>query len=170
MEMLDVFDINGNLLGAESRAFCHSENPGVYHKAVWIWLKNSNGQVLVQKRSRLKKKSPLKWDMPVAGHVDAGESPLQTCVREAKEELGIEVAESDFVFLKEIVNQRGWELSQVYVLKTDIEENQMTLQEEEVEQVKWLRFADFEKLIYSDEFCNHSKEYRGWVVEILKKI
>ena len=170
MEMLDVFDVNGNLLGVESRQFCHSENPGVYHKAVWIWLKNSKGQVLVQQRSRLKKHGPLKWDMSAGGHVDAGESQLSTCVREVKEELGIEVAESDFVFLKEIVNQRSWELSQVYLLKSDVGENQITLQEEEVEQVKWLDFEVFEKLIYADEFCNHSKEYKDWVVATLKKI
>ena len=42
-EMFDVFDINGNYLGVKTKSFCHSENPGVYHKPVWIWIKNSGG-------------------------------------------------------------------------------------------------------------------------------
>ncbi len=42
-EMLDTFDIDGNFLGIKSRSFCHSENPGVYHKPVWIWIKNGEG-------------------------------------------------------------------------------------------------------------------------------
>ena len=67
-EMLDTFDIDGNFLGIKSRSFCHSENPGVYHKPVWIWIKNGEGGILVQKRALTKKKSPGKWDMPAAGH------------------------------------------------------------------------------------------------------
>ena len=167
-EMLDTFDINGKFLGAQPRSFCHSENPGVYHKPVWIWIVNSNGQILVQKRALTKKKSPGKWDMPAAGHIDAGESCLQGCVRETTEELGLNVKEDDFIFLKEFVNQRGWELVQVYLLKNDTKSEDMKLQTEEVEQVKWLNYDEFVRLLYSDEFCNHSEEYKNWVCEVLK--
>ena len=167
-EMLDVFDIDGNHLGVKPRSFCHSENPQVYHKAVWIWIKNDNGQLLVQKRALTKKKSPGKWDMPSAGHVDAGETPLNTCVRETKEELGINASENDFIFLKQIINKKGWELAQVYLLKTNVNENEIKIQSEEVAEVKWLNYTDFVKLLYSEDFCTHSKEYKDWVSKILK--
>ena len=167
-EMLDTFDINGNLVGVQTRSFCHSENPGVYHKSVWIWIVNSNKQILVQKRALTKKKSPGKWDMPVAGHVDAGESCLQGCVRETLEELGIKTKEDDFIFLKEFVKQSGWEFVQVYLLKNDTKIEDVKLQTEEVEQVKWLNYDEFVKLLYSDEFCNHAEEYKDWVCEVLK--
>ena len=167
-EMLDTFDINGNLVGVQPRSFCHSENPGVYHKSVWIWIVNSNKQILVQKRALTKKKSPGKWDMPVAGHIDAGESCLQGCVRETLEELGIKTKEDDFIFLKEFVKQSGWELVQVYLLKNDTKIEDVKLQTEEVEQVKWLDYDEFVKLLYSDEFCNHAEEYKDWVCEVLK--
>ena len=139
-EMLDTFDINGKFVGVKSRSFCHSEKPGVYHKPVWIWIVNSKGEILVQKRALTKKKSPGKWDMPSAGHISAGESCLLGCIRETKEELGIEVKKEDFIFLKEFLVQRGWELAQI-----------------------------FKKLIYSDKFCNHDKQYKDWVCEILKE-
>ena len=132
-EMLDTFDIHGNFLGVKPRSFCHSENPGVYHKPVWIWIVNDKGEILVQKRALTKKKSPGKWDMPSAGHIDAGESPIEGGVRETEEELGIKCKPEDFIFLKEFVNQRGWELVQVYLLKTNIKAEDMKLQKEEVE-------------------------------------
>ncbi len=97
-EMLDVFDINGNYLGVKSRTFCHSCNPGVYHKPVWIWIINSKGEILVQKRAKMKKNNPHKYDMPVAVHVDAGETSISGCVRETYEELGIKTKEEDYIF------------------------------------------------------------------------
>ena len=144
-EMLDTFDINGNFLGVKTRSFCHSENPSCYHKPVWIWIVNDAGRILVQKRAKTKKKSPGKWDMPSAGHIDAGETCLQGCVRETKEELGIDTKESDFIFLREWVNQRGWELAQIYLLRCNVKEEDFVLQEDEVECVKWLDYEDFKK-------------------------
>lgn len=167
-EMLDTFDINGNFIGVKSRSFCHSENPGVYHKPVWIWIINSKGEILVQKRAKTKKKSPCKWDMPSAGHIDAGETCLNGCVRETYEELGIKTEEKDYKFLKEFVNKRGWELVQVYLLIKDIDIDNIKLQVEEVECVKWLTYNNFVKLLYSDEFCNHAKEYKDWICKVLK--
>ena len=37
-----------------------------------------------------KKQYPGKWEMAAAGHVDAKEKPMDTCLREIKEELGCE--------------------------------------------------------------------------------
>ncbi len=167
-EMLDTFDIDGNFLGAKTRRFCHSENPGVYHKPVWIWIINDKGEILVQKRALTKKKSPGKWDMPSAGHVDAGENCLTACVRETEEELGLKVKSNEFIFLKEYLNQKGWEIVQIYLLKNNTTEKDFVLQTEEVEQVKWLSYNEFVKLLYSNEFCNHEKEYKDWVCEMLK--
>ena len=168
-EIFDVFDINGNFLGTRPKSFCHSENPGVYHKPVWIWIINKEGKILVQKRALAKKKNPGKWDMPSAGHVDAGETILQGCVRETFEELGLKTKESDYIFLREFVTQEGWELAQVYLLRTNAETEDMTLQTSEVERVEYLDYDKFVQLLYSDEFCPHKKDYKDWVCEILKK-
>lgn len=167
-EIFDVFDINGNFLGTRPKSFCHSENPGVYHKPVWIWIVNGN-KILVQKRALTKKNHPGKWDMPSAGHVDAGETILQGCVRETFEELGLNTKESDYIFLKEYLAQEAWELGQVYLLKTDAKIEDMTLQKEEVDEVKYLDYDEFVKLFYSDEFCPYKNDYKEFVCKILKK-
>ena len=168
-EIFDVYDIHGNHLGVRPKSFCHSENPGVYHKPVWIWIVNDKGQILVQKRAATKKKSPNKYDMPSAGHVDAGETLLQACVRETEEELGLKCKESDFIFLKEWLIQESWEFAEIYLLKTKAKVTDMKLQKEEVAEVKYLDYDEFVKLFYSDDFCNHAKEYNDWVCEVLKK-
>lgn len=106
--------------------------------------------------------------MPSAGHVDAGESCLDACVRETEEELGLHFKKEDFVFLKEYYHPRAWELAQVYLLTADFKISDVTLQKEEVAEVKWLSYDEFIKLLYSEEFCNHPKNYKDWVAEVLK--
>ena len=106
--------------------------------------------------------------MPVAGHVNAGETCLTTCVRETKEELGIDTLESDFTFIKRFINHKGWEFGEVYLLKKDIKLADIILQKEEVDKVEYLTYEDFVKLLYSDDFANHSKEYKDFVADLLK--
>ncbi len=168
-ELFDTYDINGKYLGIKTKSFCHSENPGCYHKPVWIWIINDKGQILVQKRAATKKNLPNKWDMPSAGHVDAGETLLQACVRETGEDLGLKTKESDYIFLKEWLSQETWEFAEIYLLKTRAEISDFKLQKEEVAEVKYLYYNDFVKLFYSDKFCNHATEYKDWVCEELKK-
>ena len=120
-EMFDVYDKEGRWLGVRPKSFCHSKNPGVYHKPVWIWIVNSKNEVLVQKRALTKKHMPGKWDAPSAGHVEAGEDFLSACERETREELGVIVPRSKFVFQKEILSEKVWELGQVYLLVLDVD-------------------------------------------------
>jgi len=168
-EILDVYDKNGNLLGQKTRSFCHSENAGVFHKAVWILVKNKKGEILIQKRSMNKKEDPGKWcDTPVAGHISAGDSPIETCVRETKEELDIDTKPSDFIFLREFLNEAEWELGQIYLLNKEIKLEDIKIQKEEMDEVKYVSYDEFIKLLHSDEFSNEPKEYKDFIAEVLK--
>ena len=168
-EMFDTYDINGNFLGVKPKSFCHSENPGVYHKPVWIWIVNSKNEVLVQKRASTKKFMAGMWDTPSAGHVEAGEDFIVACQRETEEELGIKVNKNEFIFLGEIVSQKVWEIGQVYLLKKDIDYNKFKLQKNEVEEVNWLSFSKFKNLFYSDKFVPYDKSYKDWVCQKICK-
>ena len=167
-EMFDVYDINGNHLGVKPKSFCHSENPGVYHKPVWIWIFNSKKQLLIQKRASTKKFMPNLWDGSATGHVCAGETSLDGCVREVFEELGLDFKKSDFIFLGEFPAPEVWEIGQVYCLKTDKSIKEMKLQENEVSEVKWITLNKFETLLMSDDFLPYSNEYKTWIIKNLK--
>ncbi|MBP3431906.1 MAG: NUDIX domain-containing protein [Clostridia bacterium] len=167
-EMLETFDREGNFVGVKSRTVCHSSNPGVFHKTVLIWMKNDEGMILVQKRSKNKKQAPGLWDTSSAGHVPAGETCLQTCVRETREELGIDVQESDFLLLGKSVENDSWEIAHTYLLKNNTKLEDLKIQKEEVDEVKWLNYEEFVELLHSEKFHDHGNNYSTWVAELLK--
>ena len=168
-EILDIYTRDGKHLGTKTREECHRENPGFYHKPVWIWIINDNGQFLVQKRSQQKKWFTGMWDIPSAGHLEAGEEPIDGAIRETKEELGIDTNAKDYEYVGEYISDTTWELGQVYILKTNKKVEDMQFQEEEVETAKWLPFDEFLDLLYSDLFIPYDKEFKDMSVEILKK-
>ena len=168
-EIFDVYTREGIYLGTKPKSFCHSENPEVYHKPVWIWAINSQGEILVQKRSQYKKSNPNKWDMSVAGHSKSGESHIDAAIRETFEEIGIQTKKDDYDFLFEYCFEQGWELAQVYLLKIDIPVNKMHLSSREIGEVKWLPFTEFKKLLYSKDFAPHNMDFRRKICHIIKK-
>eukprot|EP00928_Gymnodinium_smaydae_P074549 TRINITY_DN57586_c0_g1_i1.p1 TRINITY_DN57586_c0_g1~~TRINITY_DN57586_c0_g1_i1.p1 ORF type:complete len:289 (-),score=22.16 TRINITY_DN57586_c0_g1_i1:50-916(-) len=64
---------------------------GDWHRSVHVWLLDSTGDLLLQKRSEHKDTHPNRWDVSCAGHIGAGDDGLSTAVRELDEELGIKV-------------------------------------------------------------------------------
>ena len=170
-EMLDIYTRDGKWLGVKTRSECHTENPGFYHKPAWTWVYNSKNEILVQKRAMCKKKYAGYWDMACAGHVDAGETPKQGAIREAKEEIGLDVSEDDVKLMFEhIEDEDYWKIGQVFFIKADREIEEFTLQKDEVEEVKWLNFDEFKKLFYSDKWAPCSDEYKRLVIEHFEKI
>lgn len=142
-EFFDVLNERGEYIGKiESRNNCHTK--GLWHKAVAMFIINSKGQVLLQKRSANKKMWPNMWDITAGGHVLAGEFGFQSIIREAEEELGISLNKNDITFVGssistnvqgDIVNNH---FNEFYIVNKDIDETTSKLQEEEVSEVKWV--------------------------------
>ena len=143
MEEYDVLNEKGEYIGkTETREKCHKE--GLWHKAVVVFIINSKGQVLLQKRSASKKMWPNMWDITAGGHVLSGEFGFQAILRESKEELGIELNKSDITFIGagistnikgDIINKH---FNEYYVANKEIDETKLKLQEEEVSEVRWI--------------------------------
>ena len=158
-EVLDIYTREGVHLGARPRSECHHDNPGFYHKPVWIWIVNDEGKFLLQKRSMAKKRYPGLWDIPSAGHLNAGEASIDGAVRETKEELGVDTDPRDYRFLCEYIMDDAWEIAQVYLLKLNKKINEMNFQKAEVETAQWFSFDDFKKIIHSDMFVPYDDEF-----------
>ena len=156
-ERFDTFDKDGNYLGVRTKSYCHSEYADCYHKTVWIWIINSKKEILVQKRSSLKKFMPEKWDMSSAGHVSTGEDFLTACIRETQEELGLLFKKEQFVFQAEILSQSLKEFGQVYFLFADFSIEDTRLQADEVAQIQWFTYDEFIRLLYSPDFVPHDE-------------
>lgn len=88
MELIDVLDEKRNSTGEVlSRKEIHKK--GFWHRTVHIWVVNSKGQILLQKRSPLKKTSPNMWTTSASGHLSAGDTSIVGAIRETKEEIRI---------------------------------------------------------------------------------
>lgn len=78
-ELFDVVDENNVVIGQETRGNCHRE--GIPHRAVYAFLFNDRGQLLIQKRAAEKKVGPNQWDLTVAEHLQPGESYFHGALR-----------------------------------------------------------------------------------------
>lgn len=169
-EILNVYTRDGKLIGTRTREECHSKNPGFYHKPAWTWIYNSNGEILVQKRASSKKTLPNYWDMPCAGHVVAGETSIQGAIREAKEEIGLDIKEEECKFMFEYIQENCWEIGQVFFVKIDKNIEDFILKEDEVSEVKWLSFEEFKKMLYSKEWVPYDEEYKDMIIKKLEEL
>lgn len=87
-ELLTQVTDDDEIIGPVLRSLVHG-NPSLIHRSVHVLVFNSNGKLLLQKRSMLKDTQPGKWDTSVGGHVGFGQSYLEAAHRETEEELGI---------------------------------------------------------------------------------
>jgi len=91
-----LIDENGTTIGKATRSQCHNGSK-LLHPVIHLHVFNSNGDLLLQKRSQNKDIQPGKWDASVGGHVDFGETIETALFREAKEELGIDDFIPEFI-------------------------------------------------------------------------
>ena len=97
-EILEVLDEEGNDTGeTKERGRIHQKE--LYHPVADVWIYNREGELLMQKRSQNKDIRPQHWGASAAGHIRAGEDPTKEAIREVKEELGIDIEESDLEYV-----------------------------------------------------------------------
>ncbi|MGM9913015.1 NUDIX hydrolase [Floccifex sp.] len=169
MEYLDVVDELGNPTGQiVERTIAHEK--GIRHRTshVWIIRKKEKLEILLQLRSKEKDSFPSCFDISTAGHIPAGCSYVESAIREAKEELGIEIDEKKLIYCgKQNREFKGEfhgnvfhdvQISNVYCYYLD--QDQFTVQKEEIEKVVWMSFDDcvngvkhnlFNNCIFMDE-------------------
>jgi len=153
-EYFDVCDEDGEPTGeVVAREKAHRE--GIRHRTAHVWVvRKAEGcwQVLLQKRSENKDSFPGKYDTSSAGHIPAGDEPLESALRELGEELGIHASPEQLHYAgifdiryEKVFHGRVFrdnELSHVYVYLEPVDIGDLTLQAEEVSRVDWF---DLEK-------------------------
>jgi len=149
-ELIDLLDANGNATGNSAmKSEAHAK--GLWHCSVHVWIFNSRGEVLLQKRALNKDAYPGLWDISSAGHVSAGETAEQAAVREVGEELGLKVRPSNLKKLevRKLENEpkpdfHNKEHVHIYLLRFDGSVKKLKLQKEELDDVKFVPLDKYE--------------------------
>lgn len=141
-EKFDVLNDLGEFTGEiATREECHKN--GLWHRAVYAFIIDEEGNILLQKRSDNKKLWPNMWDVTVGGHVLSGEFGRQALIRETKEELGIDINDDDIKYLvgSTSINEKGdivnKHYNECYLITKKIDISKIKLQEEEVSEIKY---------------------------------
>ena len=164
MEYLQVFDKEGNALNESvARNKKMSLPNGKYFKTVIVYIQNSKGEILIQKTSKQKNSV---W-ATTGGHVQSGVSSLDTMHNEILEELGIDIEMEKL----ELIRTEGpikypCALQDDYFLQMDIDIDELTLQKEEVEFVKWMTVSEIEQLIAKNNFREGNIPFFEYLVKI----
>ena len=166
-EIFDIVDEKGNPTGKTiERKMAHET--GARHRTAHIWIiRNINGhlEVLLQKRAMNKDSFPGRFDTSSAGHIQAGDEPKESALRELFEELGIKAFEEDLEFAgkfnidyeKEFHGKlfKDKEIAFVYVYRKEMDIDKLTLQKEELDAVEWFdaEYVREECLKHNQKFC-----------------
>ena len=149
MEKWDLYDRHRNKIGKQIVRGDEMKQDE-FHLAVHVCIFNSNGQMLIQQRQPFKKGWSNLWDITCGGSAVAGDTSQQAASRELFEELGIhynfEKMRPQFTFNFE----RGFD--DYYIIEYDIDLNELTLQPEEVQAVKWASKEEILELIKQNKF------------------
>ena len=159
MEVWDIYDKDRNL---KNKFFVRGEDntleDGDYEVVVHVAIFNSDGEMLIQKRSMSKSKFPNLWDMSAGGHTLAGETSSEAMERELFEELGYIHDFSEERPYMTINYDQGFD--DIYVIKSDdINIEKLKLQPEEVQSVTWASKDEVLQLIEEGKFIDYCPGY-----------
>ena len=157
MEYWDIYDKDGNFTGRKKGKY-EKWDKDEYHLATEVWVINSKKQILIQQRSEKCQLLPGIWAL-TTGRVVSGETTRQGCIRELKEELGIEAKEEECNLVKSLLKNRLGIIWDIYFLSKDVELEDVTLQKEEVSRVKLVNTDEFRDMLKEGIMCEYSEVY-----------
>jgi len=144
---------------------------GLWHASVHVWITNTKGEVLLQKRASNKDTFPNLWDVSVAGHLTFGDTPLKAALREVQEEIGITLDASCLEHIMSVrsiknptplITDREFHHIYIAVWKDAIPSiADFTLQQEEVAALRWISITALKQELKKKtiDFVPHEKDY-----------
>lgn len=149
MEKLDVYDgnrikLNKTLYRGESLG----ENE--YHLVVHLVIMNDKNEMLIQRRALTKAGFPGMWDISVGGCVVANETSQMAMERELKEELGLALSFQNMRPQLTLNTENAFD--DIYVIRCGVDLKDLTLQKEEVMEVKWANRDEIFQMMIQHEF------------------
>lgn len=155
-EFWDIYDKERNRTGRTvERGKPMAQNE--YHIVVEAVIRNSKGEFLISKRAP-NKHLPNLWEF-TGGSVLAGEDSLSGALREAKEELGVELDRNKAVLFKTGIRQYRSlpDFNDIWLFSFDCDINDVILQEGETVDAMWATSDQIKEMIKNKEFVEYNE-------------
>ena len=148
MEKRDLYDKNKNLTG--KTIFKNFPIPnGCYILVVLIFIQNSDGKFLIQKRSKIKNGKFA----TTGGHPKSGQTSLEGDITEVKEEIGLDISDKDIKLFFSGKSDTTKVFCDDYYIKMDIPNiENLKLQKSEVDSIYWFSIDEIKKLMQEGKF------------------
>jgi 8-oxo-dGTP pyrophosphatase MutT (NUDIX family) len=162
-ELWDVYDINRVRTGRTVQRGPMA--PDEFHIVVNVWIKNSRGEYLISKRSPGKPYALL-WEC-TGGSAVAGEDSLTAAIREAKEELGVELDTNKGTLIRSFCRaEPGWsDFVDVWLFSCEWPIERVVLQEGETCSAMWVTREKILDMLDRGEFL--SRELLPYIDELM---
>jgi isopentenyl-diphosphate delta-isomerase len=164
-ERIILVDQNDREIGSEEKLKAHS-NGAKLHRAFSIFVFNSKGETMLQKRAMTKYHSPGLWTNTCCSHPNYGESIIGAAHRKLRQEMGFDCDMDErfsFTYKAEVGNGlTEWEYDHVLFGRYD---KDPMLNPEEAEEWKWISLDDLKK-----DAERNPKAYTAWLRIIIDRI
>jgi 8-oxo-dGTP pyrophosphatase MutT (NUDIX family) len=129
---------------------------GRYYLVVHVWIRDESGAFLIQQRAAHVESAPGVW-ATTAGYVQAGEDSASAAIREAHEELGIELDPRQLTHF----GRAAWRdlLSDVWLAHVSRAAVEHLQPGAEVSACRWVSRAEMLKLAEQGEFFSYTYLY-----------
>jgi len=135
IEFFAVVDGDDNFMYAvKGKELLHTE--GKLHRSIHLFIEVFGGKIIIQKKAPHTENGG-KWSSAVSGHVRTGESYQDAVVREAKEELGIDIDKTDLIDIAKVSpsEETGNEFVTLYTYLLDPEKEDVRIACGEVDEL-----------------------------------
>lgn len=161
-ELVDIVDHDDNVLYQCTRKEMRAQV--LRHRAVFIAVVNSAGELLIHQRSAMKDLWPSWWDIAVGGVVSAGEGYDAAALRELDEEVGIAGVPLVDLGVGTYSDKEVSLVGKCFLAKND---GPLVLRDGEVVAIEWVSQNDLHKRLAERDFLPDSK---ALVLPALQKI
>lgn len=167
-ELIFTVDEHNQPVDPQSRTAAHKD--GHWHRTAHIWVRNKKGELLCQQRSLLKDTRPGFWEAHFGGHLAPDMEYIDGAVTELKEETGLTAPKENLklwqVYKHSSDDHPNNEFQAVYLYDWDSQISDLSPEEDEVAEVKWISQAEFKRMIFPTP--QPGWRYLGYEADFLK--
>ncbi len=165
MEKWAILDAGGNPTG---RVITRGEplRAGQYHLVEHIWIVDSKGRMLIQRRAPHLRLMPGVWAVN-SGSAVAGEESEDAARRELFEELSIRTAPGELVYGGRMRRRNSF--TDLWILYRDVDSTSLRLQAEEVADTRWVTAEELIAMLHDRSFHHYGTAYFQFVFRAIER-